>query len=93
MTGVITRNDLRGLVARLAHPIDSQRMAENRALRMIVRLGLHEPIGLGEAIRLVTIELRCGQVLEIKTTARALHAFLQTAPTPIAGPQASMPIA
>jgi hypothetical protein len=63
-------------------------MAENRALRMIVRLGLHEPIGLGEAIRLVTIELRCGQVFDIKTTARALHALLQTLPAAVAAPVA-----
>lgn len=64
------------LILRMRQPINVQDMAEEEALRIMVRLGLTHPMTLAAAMKVVASEMRHGRVREIEATARALHAKL-----------------
>lgn len=64
------------LVLRMRQPINVQDVAEEEALRIMVRLGLSHPMTLAAAMKVVASEMRHGRLREIEATARALHAKL-----------------
>jgi len=64
------------LVARMRQPIALQDLANEEALRIMVRLGLSHPVTLPAAMKIVASEMRHGRLAEIEATARALHAKL-----------------
>ena len=71
------RAALRGLIAGMPPAIDLAAMAEEDALRLVVRLGLKHPMTLPAALKVVATEMPHGRWREIERTARALHAMLQ----------------
>lgn len=64
------------LILRMRQPISLQDLAEEEALRIMVRLGLAHPITLSAAMKIVGSEMRHGRIREIEATARALHGKL-----------------
>lgn len=64
------------LILRMRQPINVQDVAEEEALRIMVRLGLTHPMTLAAAMKVVASEMRHGRLREIEATARALHAKL-----------------
>jgi pilus assembly protein TadC len=64
------------LLAHMRRPIDLRDMANEDAIRIMVRLGLRHPMTLAAALKVVSSELRHGRLREIEATARALHAKL-----------------
>jgi pilus assembly protein TadC len=64
------------LIVRMRQPINVQDVAEEEALRIMVRLGLTHPMTLAAAMKVVASEMRHGRLREIEATARALHAKL-----------------
>lgn len=60
----------------MRQPINVQDVAEEEALRIMVRLGLTHPMTLAAAMKVVASEMRHGRLREIEATARALHAKL-----------------
>ncbi|MCC7252741.1 hypothetical protein [Hyphomicrobium sp.] len=64
------------LILRMRQPIDVQNVADEEALRIMVRLGLAHPMTLAAAMKVVASEMRHGRIREIEATARALHAKL-----------------
>jgi hypothetical protein len=64
------------LILRMRQPINVQDVAEEEALRIMVRLGLSHPMTLGAAMKIVASEMRHGRLREIEATARALHGKL-----------------
>jgi hypothetical protein len=64
------------LISRMRQPIQLQDLADEEALRIMVRYGLSHPVTLAAAIKIVGSELRHGRLKEIEATARALHAKL-----------------
>jgi pilus assembly protein TadC len=64
------------LIARMRQPIDIRDLANEEALRIMVRLGLAHPMTLSAALKVVASEMRHGRMSEIEATARALHAKL-----------------
>ena len=64
------------LISRMRQPIQLQDMADEDALRIMVRYGLSHPVTLAAAIKIVGSEMRHGRLKEIEATARALHAKL-----------------
>lgn len=67
---------LEHLIARMRQPISVRDVANEEALRIMVRLGLCHPVTLAAAIKIVASEMRHGRMQEIEATARALHAKL-----------------
>ncbi len=68
---------LRNLVARSPLTFDMREIANEQALRIIVRCGLDHPMTLAAAIKVVSTEMPHGRFAEIEATARILHARLQ----------------
>ncbi len=64
------------LILRMRQPIRVQDVADEEALRIMVRLGLAHPMTLAAAMKVVASEMRHGRLQEIEATARALHAKL-----------------
>lgn len=64
------------LILRMRQPINVQDVAEEEALRIMVRLGLTHPVTLAAAMKIAASEIRHGRLREIEATARALHARL-----------------
>jgi pilus assembly protein TadC len=64
------------LILRMRQPIRVQDIADEEALRIMVRLGLSHPMTLAAAMKVVASEMRHGRLSEIEATARALHAKL-----------------
>ena len=64
------------LILRMRQPINIQDVANEEALRIMVRLGLSHPMTLAAAVKVVASEMRHGRMREIEATARALHAKL-----------------
>ena len=64
------------LIARMRQPISVRDLANEEALRIMVRLGLAHPMTLPAALKVVASEMRHGRLQEIEATARALHAKL-----------------
>jgi len=64
------------LILRMRQPINVQDVANEEAVRIMVRLGLAHPMTLGAAMKVVASEMRHGRLREIEATARALHAKL-----------------
>jgi hypothetical protein len=64
------------LISRMRQPIQLQDLADEEALRIMVRYGLTHPVTLAAAIKIVGAEMRHGRLKEIEATARALHAKL-----------------
>lgn len=64
------------LISRMRQPIQLQDLADEEALRIMVRYGLSHPVTLAAAIKIVGSEMRHGRMKEIEATARALHAKL-----------------
>ncbi|WP_072396164.1 hypothetical protein [Hyphomicrobium sp. CS1GBMeth3] len=67
---------LNDLILRMRQPINIQDVAEEDALRIMVRLGLSHPVTLAAAMKIVASEIGHGRLREIEATARALHAKL-----------------
>lgn len=67
---------LEDLIARMRQPISVRDLANEEALRIMVRLGLSHPMTLAAAMKVVASEMRHGRMHEIEATARALHAKL-----------------
>lgn len=67
---------LDGLIARMRQPINVRDLANEEALRIMVRLGLRHPMTLAAAVKVVASEMRHGRMQEIEATARALHSKL-----------------
>lgn len=65
------------LIVRMRQPINVQDVANEEALRIMVRLGLVHPMTLAAAMKVVASEMRHGRMREIEATARALHAKLR----------------
>jgi len=64
------------LILRMRQPINVQDVANEEALRIMVRLGLSHPMTLAAAVKVVASEMPHGRMREIEATARALHAKL-----------------
>jgi pilus assembly protein TadC len=64
------------LIARMRQPINVRDLANEEALRIMVRLGLAHPMTLAAALKVVASEMPHGRMSEIEATARALHAKL-----------------
>ena len=67
---------LDSLIARMRQPINVRDLANEEALRIMVRLGLRHPMTLAAAVKVVASEMHHGRMQEIEATARALHAKL-----------------
>lgn len=67
---------LNDLIRRMRQPINIQDVAEEEALRIMVRLGLTHPMTLAAAMKIVASEMGHGRLREIEATARALHGKL-----------------
>jgi hypothetical protein len=64
------------LIARMRQPINVRDLANEEALRIMVRLGLSHPMTLAAALKVVASEMQHGRLSEIEATARALHTKL-----------------
>lgn len=64
------------LIARMRQPIAIKDLANEEALRIMVRLGLSHPMTLPAAMKVVASEMPHGRIAEIEATARVLHAKL-----------------
>jgi len=75
------------LIARMRQPITIKDLANEEALRIMVRLGLSHPMTLPAAMKVVASEMRHGRLAEIEATARVLHSKLLRRHEPPDGPQ------
>jgi hypothetical protein len=64
------------LITRMRQPINVRDLANEEALRIMVRLGLSHPMTLAAVLKVVASEMPHGRMPEIEATARALYAKL-----------------